>query len=94
MRYGGTVAQMEDDFFEVRRIGGLSQSFSHKWENVNPDRDALLVCPSLFSSLFSDFQCYSKMLRMSFAYMGFGGKEILFHSAMWIVKLTRRVFFT
>ena len=46
---------MEDDFFEVRRIGGLSQSFSHKWENVNPDRDALLVCPSLFSSLFSDF---------------------------------------
>lgn len=53
MRYGGTVALIEDDFFELRRIGNLSQSFSHKWENVNPHRTAL-ACMHLLCSVLYD----------------------------------------
>jgi len=43
MRYGRTVAQLEDDLIELRRIGNRSQSISHELENVNPDRTLLLV---------------------------------------------------
>jgi hypothetical protein len=84
-----TAAKLAEDALRLDTYG-TTPSCARRWEHVSPDSGCLLIRSLYFlTSLLWALQCYSKIPALSFDYLGFDRKEILFHNGLWIVTPMR-----